>query len=162
MNSYLKSAKASVSSRVHAKAAPSKAKPTIVEDVAPKPDAEVPPMFEGLEGFLRGYNIVLPSTTRWVVSLVCSAIAGGVLGYAGGTLLSYCMAGALIYTGSALLAFLIYIVGLVLLAFAGWHTGRIVGGFILSGDIDRCYQKCSDTVLSGFGSLKNKMAWSAS
>ena len=156
MTTYLKSVKASVSSRVHAKATAPKVKPTIVQD-EPVTQAEAS-MFEDLEGFLRGHNLVLPSTTRWVVSLVCSAIAGGALGYLGGTVISYCMAGALIFTGSALLAFLIYIVAMVLLLMASRHTGRLVGGFILSGDIDRCYQKCSNVVLNGFGSLKNKLS----
>ena len=120
--------------------------------------AEPESLFASMESLLKTHGIIMPSTTRWVVSMVASAVAGGLLGYAGGTLLSYCVAGVLLFSGSALLALLVYIVGILLILLASYQAGKIIGGFILSGDIDRCYENVSNRVSGWFGSAKNKLS----
>ena len=120
--------------------------------------AEPESLFASMESLFKVHGIIMPSTTRWVVSMVASAVAGGLLGYAGGTLLSYCVAGVLLFSGSALLALLVYIVGILLILLASYQAGKIIGGFILSGDIDRCYENVSNRVSGWFGSAKNKLS----
>lgn len=151
MTTYLKSAKASVSSRIHAKAAEPKLKPTIVEDKVTQVQAEQS-IFEALD---------LPSAKRVLISLITGLFAGSCTAYSGISLTAYLAVGAAVLTGSAFLVFIISAIGYVLALLATFVACGKVQSFILSGDIDRCYQKYSDVVINGFGSLKNKLNWSA-
>lgn len=136
---------------IKSKSTPSARKATIVEDATPKGEG----LFEGMEALFKAHEIVMPSTTRWVVALTVSAVAGGVIGYAGGTLLGYCVAGVLLFSGSALLAFLVYFLGILIIMITAFKTGGFIGGFIMSGDVDRCYQNVSNRVSGWFGSARN-------
>ena len=103
-----------------------------------------------INALFEKYNIKIPSVSRTVVSLIAMAVVGGAIGYIGGTLLAFAVAGVLILTGSALLAFLIWALGVVAFGVAAWFAGGYTGDFIVSGNIDRCYQKCSTVVRGWF------------
>ena len=150
--SYLKSVKASVSSRVHAKATAPKVKPTIVQD-EPVTQAEAEQsIFEALN---------LPSDKRSVIAFVAGLIAGASTLYSGLSVVAYLAVGAAVLTGSAFLVFLISFVGYAVMLLASIIACGKLQSFILSGDIDRCYQKYSDTAINWFGIAKNKLNWSA-
>lgn len=151
-SSYTTKAKAAVSSRVHAKAAPFKAKPTIVDEPVTAGEAQRS-IFDALN---------LPSGKRVLIAFITSVFAGACTAYSGISLTAYLAVGCAVLTGSAFLVFIISFIGYVLALLACVITVGKVQNFILSGDIDRCYQKCSNTVLGLFGSARNKFTtWSA-
>lgn len=82
------------------------------------------------------YGAGVPSGTRIVVSLIASLCLGGAIGYFGGSLLGYAMVGALMLTGSAFIAWAIYILGVIALIYAGWKAGGWVGDYILNRKVD--------------------------
>ena len=152
-SSYTTKAKAAVSSRVHAKAAPFKAKPTIVDD-------EPVTQAQAQQSIFEAFN--LPSGKRVLVAFISGLFTGACTAYSGISLTAYLAVGCAVLTGSAFLVFITSFIGYVLALVACVTAAGKMQTFILSGDIDRCYQKCSNTVLNVFGSARNKFNfWSA-
>lgn len=110
------------------------------EDSTAEHAADHASMFSGLNFDMRSFcgalGIELPSKRRVIVSLIASFIVGAGIGYFGGHLLGMLVAGALVLTGSAFLSMLVYILGLCLLAYAGFVAGRKVAQYILTSNVD--------------------------
>jgi hypothetical protein len=140
--SSAKTAKDSIASHVRAKL-----KPTIAEKPVSRDQAEQS-IFEALG---------LPSGKRVIVSFISGILAGGCTAYLGTSLITYLAVGCAVLTGSAFLTFMLMFIGYVIAILATGLVGGKVQAFILSGDIDRCYQKYSDMVGNTLGSLKNKI-----
>lgn len=139
------------------RAAKPKAVPTKVSKVkatATQTDEAPTGLAADIDAIFAKHNVPMPTSARWVVSLIATAVTGGVFGYAGGVLLSFAVAAALTFTGSALVALLVYILGVLATIYASWVAGSFVGGFILSSGPERCYQIASDKVTSGVASVR--------
>lgn len=161
--SYTKAAKAAVSSRTSASAkvtaansAPFKAKPTVTHDIH---DDESVSQAQAHESIFASLN--LPSGKRVLVSLFSSLFIGGCTGYLGTALTMYLAVGCAVLTGSAFLTFMVAFIGYALAILATFIVTGKAQAFILSGDIDRCYQKVSDKVVNLLGFAKTKFNWSA-
>lgn len=141
--------KVNTSSRSNA--APSPKKATVVEDVTPKSEA-----FFDFKSLLGQFE--LPSGKRVIVSLVAAVVIAGCASYLGMSLVSYLVVGAALLTGSAFITFMVAFLGYALTIIASMVIGGKVQAFILSGDIDRCYQNVSNRVSGWFGSAKNKLS----
>lgn len=133
-----------------------KLKPTIViEDVTPKPAPTEKSIHDDVEHLFAKYGVSVPSSTRVFTSYVASFCVGLGIGYIGSIILETLVIAAMMLTGSTFFAMAMYIVGFLAMLYASYKTGGWVGEFILSGNIDRCYQKCSNTV-RGFFAFRNR------
>jgi len=131
-------------------AAPSSKKATVIEDSA-APDSFS--FTESLHGLFEQFE--LPSGKRVLISFIVGILAGGVTAYLGATLTMYLTVGAALLTGSAFIAFMVMFIGYALSILATAALAGKVQSFILSGDIDRCYQKVSSRVVGWFGASKD-------
>ena len=129
-------------------AAPQRAKKTVVEDVVVKPVSAA--MNEDIKHLFSKYKIAMPSGTRVVLAFIASFCVGGIIGYVGGSLLELAVVGAMSLTGSLFLSVAAYILGVIAILYTCYKAGGWVGGFIMSGDVDLCYQKCSNRVRGFF------------
>ena len=126
---------------------PSKLKATVVvEPVQPTAQSQADEFADDVGGLFKKYKIEMPSVTRVVLSFVACVVFGGALGYVGDLLLNALVVGTLLLTGSALLALMIYVLGVMLMIAASWHGAGYISSFIVTKEIDACYQKCSDKV----------------
>lgn len=125
--------------------------------VPPQAEAEAKSMFDSMNFDMRSFcgalGIELPSKRRVIVSLIASLIVGGCIGYFGGQLLGMLVAGALVLTGSAFLSMLVYILGLCLIAYAGFVAGRKVAQYILTSNVDTDLSAVRNTL----GSAKDRV-----
>lgn len=111
-----------------------KLKATVVQNAAPGHESIFSAMFDQLE---------MPSTNRMVVSLLAAVVVAGCASYMSAALVSYLVIGAALLTGSAFLTFMVAFIGYAITVTTSMIIAGKVQTFILSGDIDRCYQKVS-------------------
>lgn len=139
-------------------------KPTIVvEDVTP---IVKPTLSESIHDDVRQmyakYKVAVPSTTRFVVSCVATLAISFGIGYIGSVIVETLVIASLMLTGSLFLGVAMYVLGVIASLYASFVVAGFVNNFIMSGDIDRSYQKYSDLVLNkcssvrGFFAFKNK------
>jgi hypothetical protein len=121
--------------------------------VAVKAQTKAAEFIGDVDGLFKKYSIVLPSGTRMALGLVASLTLGCGIGYLGGSVLAYLVVGALVLTGSAFISLLVYALGVLMIIATCWYSSGLVSDFILSGDIDRCYQKYSDKVGNAVGQV---------
>lgn len=133
------------------KPAPQRRKPTVVEDVTPKPVSSID---EDISDIFKKYKVTLPSGTRLVISFVASMCVGGLIGYIGGTLLEFLVLGAMTLSSSLFLSVALYVLGIIGILHAGYCAGSWVGGVIMNQDVDRCYKKYSSLVTGWFSNSK--------
>lgn len=126
----------------------SKLKSTIVEDVVAKPTAAS--IDDDIKDLFAKYEVNVPSGVRVVVSYVTAFCIGLGVGYIGGMLLEFLVVSALTFTSSVFLAMAIYVLGIVAMIYGSYKLGGWVGHYIMSGDIDRSYEKCSNVVRGFF------------
>ena len=126
------------------------------ESVAPPTDAEQAEMtkaaaFAALMDFMGfGDDYQGPSWKRKLAAVLGSAVLAFGAGYIVGELLTYMIVGVYVMTGSALLAYLLMMLGLLLAMYAGMKIGQAVGNYVLSGQIDRDIVRVKDTVRGWF------------
>lgn len=136
-----------------AKPAPkAKLKATVVnniEDVTPKPTLSES-IHDDIKGLFEKYKVVVPSTTRVILSFVACAFIGMGIGYIGSIIVETLTIAALLTTNSLFIAVAIYVLGVVAVLYSGYTLGTVVGNYIMSGDVDRSYQKYSNAVRSFF------------
>lgn len=133
------------------KAAP-KLKPTVViEDVAPiaKPTM-AQSINDDIKRLFAKYKVVVPSTTRVLISMVAAFCVGMGIGYIGSIIVETLVISALMLTNSLFIGVIVYILGVMATMYVAYKTGGVVGNYIMSGSIDRSYQKCSTAVRSFF------------
>lgn len=127
-----------------------KVKPTVAEaPAAPEPLTAGIDIDGDISALFAKWGIKMPTTARIVISYIAAFIVGGVIGHVGGTLLAYTLAGAATFGASALVSFLIMVLGIVLLLVASYKAGGRVGNFIMSGDADVCYEYASAKAKAG-------------
>ena len=150
MSTYTAQHKASLAAKVP----PTRVKRTVAKPVdAPQPTATLE---QDLNSLFTKHNIVVPESSRFFISLIASAIAGGVIGYVASIVLVYTITGTMILTGSLLVAFMVEVLGFFLMAMACWKAGTFIQSYIMSDSFDRSYQKCSNTV-RGFFTRRNEV-----
>lgn len=131
-------------------------KPTIVnnvEDVTPKPLAAS--IQDDIKNLFTKYKVAVPSTTRMVIAFVAGICVSFGIGYVGSIIVEALVMAAVTFTASVTFGLVLYIFGLLATVYAGYITGNSVAHRIMSGDIDRSYQKCSNAV-RGFFSFGNR------
>jgi hypothetical protein len=105
-------------------------------------------IMSAVDMLMEGYEF--PSWKR----IVCGVIAGIIVAAGAGLLIgligSYAIAGVLALTGSAVLAWCVYILTLIISFFVGGKVGSKVGGYVISGDIDRHASAAKNKVLGWF------------
>lgn len=131
-----------------AKPAPQKLKKTVVDPITPVTQSSVR---DDIKHLFAKYSVTVPSGTRVIVSIIACAIIGAGIGYIGSILLEMLVMGVFAFTGSVFLTVAMYVLGVALTLYAAWKTGGYVGNAIMSGDVDRSYQKCSTVVRGWFG-----------
>lgn len=131
------------------KPAPQKLKRTVVNDVTPKLTLSES-IHDDVKGLFEKYKIAVPSTTRLIISLIACTCVGMGIGFIGSILVETLVVSAMMFTGSLFLGVALYFIGVLATLYAAWKAGGIVGNFIMSGDIDRSYQKYSTAVRSFF------------
>ena len=149
--------KSSVPSYTAQHKAASKLKPTIVvEDVTP---VVKPTLSESIHDDVRQmyakYKVAVPSTTRFVVSCVATLAISFGFGYIGSVIVETLVIASLMLTSSLFLGVAMYIMGVIATLYASFKVAGFVNNYIMSGDIDRSYQKYSNKVV-GFFSFGNK------
>ena len=131
-------------------------KPTIVEDVTP---IVKPTLSESIHDDVRQlyakYKVAVPSTTRYIVSCVASLAIGFGIGYIGSIIVETLVIASLMLTGSLFIGVAVYVFGVIAAVYASFIVNNYVYKFIMSGDIDRSYQKYSNKVVEFF-SFGNK------
>ena len=110
---------------------------------------------DDIKGLFAKYKVVVPSTTRFIVSLVAMFAIGFGIGYIGSILVETLVIASMMFTGSLFIGVAMYVLGVMATLYTSFRFGGYVNEFIMSGSIDRCYQKCSTSVL-GFFSFGNK------
>lgn len=126
----------------------------VIEDVTPKPTMSES-IQDDIKALFAKYKVAVPSTTRFIVSAVATfAICFGI-GYVGAVLVETLVVASLMLTSSLFLGVALYILGVFATIYASLRVGSFVNNFIMSGDIDRSYQKYSN-VVRGFFSFGNK------
>ena len=131
-----------------------KVKPTVTEaPAAPEPVASG--VSDDINALFAKWGIKVPTTARIVISYIAAFVVSGVVGHIGGTLLAYTLAGCATLGASALVSFLITVVGILLTLATAWKIGGAAGNFVMSGDVDMCYEYASTKVKSGLGWAKN-------
>jgi len=92
----------------------------------------------------------VPSHRRAITSMVVGCIVGGGLSYAGGQVVTLVVTGALVLTGSAFLALLLYVIGLCLTVYGAFMAGCTVQNWVLTKSADKWFAgaktKCSDAM----------------
>lgn len=121
-------------------------KATVV-DTPVQHDAPLSGAFLGeLNGLFAKYKIVMPSSTRLVLTFLATLAFGAGLGYIGSVIITYATLGALMLSGSAFFAVVIYVLGFIASAVASYYACGEFHAFLLSDKPQACYQYCS-TVL---------------
>lgn len=115
-------------------------KATVVDPITTEPVSSIS---EDIAQLLAKHGAPLPSGARMVASFVASFCVGAGIGYVGGMALEFLVLGALTLTGSAFLAFAVYVLGLLLLLMSAYFAGGWVGNLVLRGGVSKCYQKYS-------------------
>ena len=137
--------------------AKAKVKPTVTAaPVAPEPFTASIDVDGDISALFAKWGIKVPTTARIVISYIAAFIVGGVIGHVGGTLLAYTLAGAATFGASALVSFLIMVLGIVLTLAAAWKFGGKAGDFVMSGDIDVCYEYASTKAKAGAAYVGDK------
>lgn len=144
-----------------AKAAPAKPASRVkravvnnIEDVTPKPTLSES-IHDDIKGLFAKYKVTVPSTTRFIISIVAVACVGLGIGYIGSVIVETLVISALMLTNSLFIGMAMYILGVLATMYASFKLGGFVGNYILSGDIDRSYQKYSNLAV-GFFSFGNR------
>lgn len=115
-------------------------------------------MFKWLRAQADEMGIVVPTGTRVIISLVAGLFVGGASIYMGAQVAAYLTLGAMLLTGSAFISFVMYFIAMGLAIAASFVLGGKMQSFVLSGDIDRTYEKCKSRVLGFFATAKREVA----
>lgn len=129
-------------------------KPTIVQDVVAKPTLSES-IHDDVKALYAKYKVDVPSTTRYIVSCVASIAIGFGIGFIGSIIVETLLVASLMLTGSLFLGVVMYMLGVLATIYASLMVNSHVYKFIMSGDIDRSYQKYSDLVLNKCSSVRS-------
>ena len=91
-----------------------------------------------------------PSWARVVVCFITQVAVGFGIGYIAAPLLEILAISTFIFTGSVALGMAMHLLSILVVAVVAWIAGDWVNTYILSGDIDRSYQKYSNVVRGWF------------
>ena len=94
-------------------------------------------------------DVAIPSWKRAVFAFVVGATAAAGFGWLVGTVAGYAMIGVLAMSHSMSLVYLIYALAMLLAVYGGMKVSQKVGGYIVSGNIDR-------DIAKGWGWVKSK------
>lgn len=111
----------------------------------PLAESEAAAMHEALKNILSG-DVLSPA--RLVAALVGGCITAGLAGYAAGTLLVYTIVGSTLLNGSALLAFLITILGILIGIHFATRLGSFVSEAVMTKQIDAAYYATKNFVIA--------------
>lgn len=100
-------------------------------------DAAYAKLNEARDDFMRVMGIA--SGKRALIAWVSGVVVAFGAGFAGGTLLDMLVIGAMAFTGSAFLALLTYVVGLVLVVYASMKLGSAAYNYVAHEHIDAHY-----------------------
>ncbi|HEY4721061.1 MAG TPA: hypothetical protein VII92_04395 [Anaerolineae bacterium] len=95
-----------------------------VDAVQPEPEhADIGSMFDGVE---------LPSAKRVLVGFILGIATAASVGYGIGMLLAYALAGIMLLTSTAWIAFVLSVLAWIIAIYAGWKVGGYVGGKVFA------------------------------
>lgn len=134
-----------------------KLKPTITEDVAPKP-VQDESFHDMLHRMIDDLPAEGPSIKRIGVAFIAQLVAGGVVGYLGIELLEYTIAGAALLSSSAFATLLIALIGGLIVMYAAIRIGIAVQLSIVNGTFDGAWLKTRNFVTGLFSSHKEVTA----
>lgn len=129
-------------------APPQRTKKTVVDPVTPVSQSSVQ---DDIKRLFAKYSVAVPSTTRVVINFIACAVVGAGIGYIGSALIEMLVLGAFAFTGSVFLSVALYVLGVVVTLYLAYKAGGYVGDAIMSGRVDRSYQKYSNVVRGWFG-----------
>jgi hypothetical protein len=134
--------------------------PTVAETVAtPEPklhetaSAYFDRMMKAIDDFAEASGA--PSRNRLILGWFVSTFGAMLIGYGLGTLLSYAIIGALVLTGSAFLATMIYVLGMVAAIYASWNAGQWISNYIVTKEIDADYARVKLAAAGPIGFVKS-------
>ena len=136
-------------------------KPTIVEDVVAKPTLSES-IHADVKQLYAKYKVEVPSTTRYLVSCVAAIAIGFGIGFIGSIITETLLVASMMLTGSLFIGVAMYMLGVIATIYVSLMVNSHVYKFIMSGDIDRSYQKYSNAVVntcsSMFGAVRNRFS----
>jgi len=116
---------------------------------------------EAIDDFLKRFGLQAPSWKR----IACAVVLVAALAYGAGTLIgtlaTYMVVGAFMFTGSMFVVWSIYILAILLALYAGLKIGQHVGNYVLSGQIDRDLSSAWNWTKSLFGSKQPELVQAA-
>lgn len=97
---------------------------------------------------LRADLGVNPQVTwqRAAIGWVTSLLVCGVLGYLAGYILAYITIAALLLSGSAFIAMLIYVLGMIAIFYMGYRVGPVVYLAVIDKSVDRAFDTAKSWV----------------
>lgn len=103
--------------------------------------------------FIKRMIDSLPSGKRAIAAFVIPMIVSGFAGYGIGTLAAWAINSIAFLSSSLIMQWVVIVMALCLAAYTGFKIGQHLGGYILSGQIDKDLGAVKDTV---FGWFKSK------
>lgn len=86
-------------------------------------------------------NFKIPSGRRMLASIVAQCILGFGIGYVGGLLISYALVGAALLTGSVLIQWMVWVLGVALVIYTSYKACLRLGRYIALGEIDHDFAR---------------------
>lgn len=126
-----------------------RAKATVIEDAEIKSEPVIEDAF--LKRLMEQFGeFKMPSGRRMIVSVIAQTIVGLGIGYIGGQLIGYALVGAALLSGSVLLQWMIWILGMALIAYSTYKVALRVGRYIALGEIDHDFGRARNWVRGVF------------
>lgn len=136
----------------------SKLKATVVEDVTPKSTPSASSIHDDLQDLIAKHELAFPSMARtWAGLVLGAASAAGISYFLIIPCVEMLMIAAIVYTGSMFLAFIIQVLGMMLIYAASFTTTKMITEAVTSSAADQCYQKCSNKVRGWFSSRNREV-----
>ena len=112
--------------------------------------ADTDKMAFDMKGLFSAAGIELPSWKRLLVNALACFATGYLIGAVASVIINTMIAGVMALTGSVVVGWFFYILGLVIMVYAAFVAGRAVTQYIMSGSIDQDYAAVKAKVTGWF------------